>query len=175
MAVVCTYTYLEVDCESCHELTFNECSEIVLPPQLSSLTNYCVEIIDKFGNVYKKIIQTSSFGFLTLNELGLPKKFFNKYSGDIEVRVKVNCNDTNYVPLTISGLTKECIILNIYADESITPTTVTPVISNMVVIYNQDGVIIDVVDCGGNYTVTQWAGIDEGSSTTTYTDGITDE
>jgi len=44
-----------------------------------------------------------------------------------------------------------------------------------VAIVNQDGTLIQAVASGGSYTVVQWAGIDEGGSSTTYSNGITDQ
>ncbi len=64
------------------------------------------------------------------------------------------------------------------ADRCAVPSTTISVGdgSNFVQIINAiTGAVIAQISAPGSYPVYQWSGIDEGSATTTYTDGITDQ
>lgn len=113
MAFANCYSYMEHVCETCHELFFADCTDISIPSMLAANTVYTAHITDKFGNHYKKTITTNGIGNFTLNSTGLPSGFFNKWAGDIEVKITLLPNSTDYVDIPVGGSNKKCIIITI--------------------------------------------------------------
>lgn len=107
------YAYMYHVCETCHELSFTDCSTITIGTLLLPNTHYSAHLTDKFGNHYVKDITTNGTGGFVLNDTGLVAGFFNKWMGDVELKVTLVPNSTNYVDLNISGTNKKCIIISI--------------------------------------------------------------
>ena len=114
MAFAICYAYLYHVCETCHELSFADCTSITIPSNLLANRTYYAHITDKFGNHYEKPVTTNGVGYFTIAEGGgLPIGFFNKWAGDIEIKLTLVLNSTNYVDINISGVNKKCIIISI--------------------------------------------------------------
>lgn len=114
MAFASCYAYLYHECETCHELSFADCTQILVPSLLAANTAYTVHLTDKFGNHYQKTITTNGAGAFVLTDGdGLPTGFFNKWAGDIEVKITLLPNSLDFVDINIGGSNKQCIIISI--------------------------------------------------------------
>jgi hypothetical protein len=71
-------------------------------------------VTDKFGNHYQKPITTNGTGAFTISDGGgIPTGLFNKWAGDIEIKITLVVNSLNFVNINISGSNKKCIIISI--------------------------------------------------------------
>lgn len=161
-------------CEECYQVVYDDCEDILVDVGLTAITSYCIKLYDKFGNTYEQTVTTTAGGAFTIDTDELPDNFFNPFAGKIELQIFANCDTATRVQFTVAYTIFKCMLL-INSEDDDADEDITYSAENFVRIENQDEVLIVNVPCGDTYEVVQWAGIDEGSSSTVYTDGITDE
>lgn len=145
------YAPVDYGCETCHEREYAEGSDINIEAGLSALTPYFVHIVDKFYNHYVQRVVTNSSGALTITSYGLPNNFFNRYAGEIEVKISA-ISAGPFINFQLDGVLKNCLVITItkgveycYSSPSFSSGgTMSPV-----TVRNTDSSFSQQVDCGG--------------------------
>lgn len=100
------------NCDTCYELTFEDCAAItVAPSNLTPGNNYRLFIVDKFQKRYNQIVTIAGDGSFTIDVAQLPNGFFNKYAGKFEIFLSTTDTGTDYdVPLVFATISYNCIL-----------------------------------------------------------------
>jgi hypothetical protein len=104
------YAPVDYDCESCHEKVYGECTDLTIRTRYTPYTYYFIHIVDKFYNHYVQKVLSNGVGDLTITTDGLPDNFFNKYSGEIEIKISETLTG-DYIDITLNGVTRQCLIV----------------------------------------------------------------
>lgn len=136
-------------CEECYRLVYDDCEDIIIDVGLDESTEYCLKFYDKFGTTYQYLATTDSDGAITIDESELPDKFFNPYSGLIELQIFADCDTTTREQFTVAYTQYNCLLLENSESVEDNDTVTEPNSINYVAV-EDNGVAINV-QCGGTY------------------------
>ena len=107
-------------CDTCYELTFPDCQDMVFDLGLTPASEYYVIITDKFGNEYYDQLTVDASGSLIIDPLlYVQGSLFTPFSGSFTLTIKEGLVYSDLIEFTIDSISYNCVIFSIYHSESI--------------------------------------------------------
>lgn len=103
----------DLSCDSCYELTFEYCSDIVINPGIApGYDPVYLQIIDQFNVRRTQEIEFNEESF-TIDISVLPDDFFNPYSGKKELYISIDQEGLIPLPMIFNEETFNCLLISI--------------------------------------------------------------
>lgn len=107
-------------CDTCFELIFPDCQDMLFELGLTPTTEYYVIITDKFGNEYYDQITTDADGNIVVDpSLYVSGSLFTPFSGSFTLTIKEGLVYSDLIEFTVDSITYNCVIFSIYRAEPI--------------------------------------------------------
>lgn len=108
--LTCREVRTDFNCDSCYELTVDNCEIIIIEAGLTAETSYFLQLFDQFDIRKTIAFETDVDGNFEIDQNVLPDNYFNPF-GNYDFYVSINEDGSDNVALMLEGEEYSCIIL----------------------------------------------------------------
>lgn len=100
-------------CDECHEQTVNDCNDVLIDStNLTPASTFVLFVIDRYGNQYTTSVSITGSGAFVIDlQSFIPLSLFNSFGNKYEIFLSPTADPIVKESLTISGVSKDCVLL----------------------------------------------------------------